>query len=96
MADTIRDNLDTKCGMIAQLYGEGKAKGCEYCNEFHPKHNSVNGVKTHGDQHYIRIEYQSDYSEETGATWDFYDMEVYYCPQCGRNLDLPVDLTAWG
>lgn len=84
MPNTLQNNLDTKRGMILQSYGDSKTKGCEYCNESNPDYINVNGIKTLGESHYISIDYQTE--DENGISWNFYELEVDYCPWCGKKL----------
>lgn len=98
MADTIQNNLDTKCGIIAQSCNEGLPKGCNICNENHPEYEESTGIRTSGDLHYIRMEVCDvcdEWDDNEGSMWYYADVNTNFCFNCGRNLNLPYDKNAW-
>ena len=77
-----------KRGLILDAYGclVDNLCGCEYCNEMKAEYNSDFGVQVFEDIHFIRIKY-----ETTEKEWEYYDMEVNFCPWCGRELSVPLN-----
>ncbi len=85
---------DIKIGMILQSYADAENnEGCEYCNESHPDYDSISGIHTDGQTHYLEMEVDDGWNEDDGRSWHYKYIDMNYCFNCGRDLSKPLSLT---
>lgn len=82
------ERVSRKRKELLELQGicDDMTMGCEYCNEKNMFYNSDFGVQMFEDTHFVRIEYETTEGEK-----EYYDMEVSFCPWCGRDLSISLN-----